>query len=334
VVLGNWVGTDCDRHPDHRPGMISYIAILEKMKVLEGLDVKLTDEKILILLEKCINDLENNFDKEKFTNPKTEQYENILLSSKTEIDKLNKDWEDNLEKVRKIYTGSDYRISGDDLKDENSINYQIIKNTLVEIKKSQIDIQRFIIADCNDKKQIEQAKELIENHVNLKNLEIVPLFEDRIATNKIKEILKSGKNIKTIQIAGSDGKRRIGQIGIFALLSNITEAAKSFNNERKFKIFIGSGNTHWRTEDLSALIPQEYKVERTIQGQLFVSLSNNKELCDKFNSEYNQKLNERPTSEDLCEITDLLKDMDKKQKQYQDKHQSEKVFNKKKQSYY
>ena len=324
VILRNWVGTDCDRHPDHRPGMISYIAILEKMKILEALKIDVQKKQEL---DQCINELNSHFAQEKSKNLITNQYQNILLNNKNEIKQLNQAWKANLEQVRKIYQGSDYRVSGDDLKDIKHKNYETIAQTLKEIEKSEIDIQRFIVADCDSKQQILEAKKLI-SALNLKNLEIIPLFEDRISTNDIKEILESNDNIKTIQIAGSDSKRRVGQIGVFALLSNVIEATQSVNKDRKFKIFIGSGNTHWRTEDLSAFVPQEYEIERTIQGQLVPSLSKDQQLCNNFINDQAEKLNKRPSLEDLTKIKDLLQKLDKKQKEYQDNNQNKPIFKK------
>ncbi|MCE3255745.1 MAG: hypothetical protein K0R25_1239 [Rickettsiaceae bacterium] len=318
VTFRAWNYSDCDRHPDQKPGIITLGTLTKKMAVLKGLDIKV-DEGVEKKVGEVLEKLKANFDLAE----NKENYKAVLAGYEDSIESLNNIWEENWEGVSKVWQGSDYRISGSDLNDEKTLTN--IKETLAEIIESKAEIRRVIIADCEGADQIGVAMKLIDSMKFKDRPKLVPLFEDRVKLGVIREIIKQYLEIDTMQIAGSDSKRRIGYAGLLKLLMEI--ALEIEHSGRYIKIFVGSGNTHWRAEDLIALVPIEIDVERTVQGQLVFSLED-KNFAWNFLKEQQDNLRLRPSIAEAKDGFELFKKLDKLQQERAEATQNDPIFKK------
>ncbi len=318
VSFGSWNYSDCDRHPDQKPGIITLGELRIKLAVIQGLGIE-TDELVRDQINEAVEKLKADFD----LGHEAQGYKVVLAQYAESIELLNQIWASNLEKVNKAWEGSDYRISGSDLEGEKSLT---IKETLREIFESPSpDVTRLVIADCEGVQQIESVKELLSSLELQNRLKIIPLFEDRVAEGVVAQIIENHPDIDTIQIAGSDSKRRIGYVGLLKLLTDIS--LEIDNSKREMTVFAGSGNTHWRAEDLTSLIPREIGAERTVQGQLVFSMAD-ENFAKNFLEEQRENLSSRPFIYEARDAFNLLKKLDKFQQGRSEATQDDAIFKK------
>ena len=318
VVYRSWNYSDCDRHPDQKPGIITLGAMTMKLTVMQSLGIEM-EEGLESRIQKIQQDLRDNFDLGK----NAKDYREILDQDREAIEKLNRAWIDNSATIDQVWQGSDYRISGSDASDPKAA--EVIKQTLHEIFEDEPEIKRLVIADCDGEEQIDAVKDLLKS-MNLEGrLSIVPLFEDRVQAGAVKEIIEKFPEIETIQIAGSDSKRRIGYVGLLNLVMDISTAIEE--SGRDIKIFVGSGNTHWRAEDLISLVPQQREVERTVQGQLVFSMED-AQFTENFLAEQQSHLRSRPSNEEVESVRDFFVALDEFQETTSHDAQNDPIFRK------
>ena len=322
VVLRSWKHGDRDRHPNEQTGISTLGSIIEKAAILEALNIEINLD-LHKNIELCVSELIHRFD----TRPKNQSdYHEVVAKYSDSLDELNQLWQDNLGQVREIHAGSDYRVSSSDLKDAES--QEKVIQTLVEMRESNADITRLIIADCENATQVEIARRLADNS-GLK-LEVMPLIEDRVSKDELKNIIEAtakDNSLMNIMIAGSDSDRRIHKVGVTNLVFDIVDGIKEYmeNNPgqlEKVNFFTGTGNSVFRTQKLPHYIPtllvdgkNIIEVEATTQGQSFHALAD-EVLSQRYLQEHVKGLDNRPTQEDVSQVRGFFAKCDVVQARY------------------
>ena len=333
VSIRSWKHGDRDRHPDEQTGISTLGSILEKASILDSIEVPI-NETLKQNIENCVDELIERFD----TREKNKSdFHEVIAKYQTSISTLNGLWESNLETVRKIHAGSDYRVSSSDLKDSESQTKVV--ETLREMRESKADITRLIIADCENAKQVEIARKLAKD--SGLELEVLPLLEDRIEKTELQEIIKAtaqGTSKLNIMIAGSDSDRRIHKAGVTNLVFKIIDGIKEYMEENPGQIenvnfFTGTGNSVFRTQKLPHFIPtlmvdgkNIVEVETTVQGQSFHALAD-KEFSELYLEKHEEGLSNRPSQQDVAEVRELFSELDKTQENSLKEHGDDPILN-------
>lgn len=332
VTLRSWKHGDRDRHPHEQLGISTLGSIIEKISILDALGVEINDN-LQANVMRCVDELLERFDTRK---KGKSDYHEVTAKYEDSLNELNELWKENMALVRTIHAGSDYRVSSSDL--ESVESQQKIIDTLAEMKESNADITRLIIADCENVEQVRTAKLLAAN--SGLNLEIMPLFEDRMPKDTLMEIIEEiaeGKSKINVMIAGSDSDRRIHKVGVINLVININDCIKEYLEKNPGQItevnfFTGTGNSVYRTQKLSHFIPtlivdgnNIMAVETTVQGQSFHALKD-VELSGVYLEEHQKGLENRPTQNDVALARGIFSTFDQIQKEHLQTHGNDPIL--------
>jgi hypothetical protein len=304
--LNSWIGFDNDRHQDEQSGIFTFGYLLHLINIGKFYQYDKNGNLVknaLDTVDKLYNQFENqeNVDLAEFV-PNLQQIgKELKLIDQA---KLN---QNPIKLVPPTVHHFHYRINSADLLTTEGIKK--IKNRLAELKilqecTGQQIVSEKIIADCNDKNQILIADNLLKD-CGVKNIKTVPLIEDFLDSDKIKEMLNPSTDlsINKIMLAGSDSIQRITYLGAMLMKINIQQIIIDENKKRKkdnkesVAFFEGAGSTINRNggvyggmleSRLNTIHLQNIAYQRTIQGKeaemFFTDKSYQKEILKAIES--------------------------------------------------
>lgn len=279
--FNTWGGFDMDRHQDEQTGIFTYAYLRQIQGIINGYkEIQHIDDRgITDDIENLCQKMEENFNKNKEINLAeiTEELQKISSTMKELI--INTENQIPLFPLNGI--NGHYRISSEDLTTE--VGVKKIRERLQEITTIQkifgkAPVSEIIIADCTTKEHILQVENLLKE-AKLSKLHVVPLIEEELSDDVLKEIISHTKT--KIMLAGSDSIQRETWVGATLMKCKIQELLhnenkiREKNNEKPIIFFEGTGSTVNRNgcmpRSRMGTILENMPYERTIQGRQYQS---------------------------------------------------------------
>ena len=286
--FNSWIGYDMDRHQDEQTGIFlySYLKhILGTVKGYNSLNNNINTQEITKEIGVICADLESNFTPK--NTPKNninldlykdrlKNINNLLGVLKAEVEK--EDINPDIKRLFPIHGFlGQYRISSEDLEQENGrqkIEQRLKEITFIKSLFARAPMHNLIIADCQNSKNITDAKEILKTH-NLEELRVIPLVEEALQNKTLQEIISETNNM--VMFAGSDSIQRETYSGAMLIKMQIQETISKL--QKNIGLFDGAGSTVNRSgtmlpSRIGTVLKDLPVYQRTIQGQMFDNFMN------------------------------------------------------------